>query len=177
MVFMGVDILCGESVHVTSAPALARPVQHPSLALVGSIVPTAPGSTAMKGFVKNLESLALDNADFRRVIYTAKHSQLVLMSLKKGEAIGPEVHHLDQFFRVEAGSGEAVLDGVTTAIGEGFGIVVPAGTRHDIINTADGVLKLYTVYSPPNHRDGVVHHTRADADADAERFDGKTTET
>ena len=86
------------------------------------------------------------------------------------------VHTLDQFFGVAQGSGEAVMDGVRTAIRAGFAVVVPAGARHNIINTGDVALKLYTVYSPPNHRDGVVHHTRADAEADAEHFDGKTSD-
>ena len=131
---------------------------------------------AMKGFVQDIEALAVENDDFRRVLYTAKHCQLVLMSLKPREEIGAEVHTLDQFFRVEEGTGEAVLDGVRTAIRAGFAILVPAGTKHNIINTGTVPLKLYTLYAPPNHRDGVVHHTRADAEADNEHFDGKTTE-
>jgi mannose-6-phosphate isomerase-like protein (cupin superfamily) len=131
----------------------------------------------MKGFLQDIESLALKNIEFRRVLYTAKHCQLVVMSLKPKEEIGAEVHTLDQFFRVEEGSGEAVLDDVRTAIRAGFAVVVPAGTSHNIINTGSVPLKLYTLYAPPNHRDGVVHHTRGDADADNEQFDGKTTET
>jgi mannose-6-phosphate isomerase-like protein (cupin superfamily) len=131
---------------------------------------------AMKGFVQDIEGLAIKNDDFRQVLYTAKHCQLVVMALKPNEEIGAEVHKLDQFFRVEEGSGEAVLDGVRTSIRAGFAVLVPAGTNHNIINTGTVPLKLYTVYSPPNHRDGVVHHTRRDADADKEHFDGKTTE-
>ncbi len=130
----------------------------------------------MHGFVENIEDLAVKNTDFRRVLYTAKHSQLVLMALKAGEEIGAEVHKLDQFFRVEEGTGEAVLDGVRSPLRAGSAIVVPAGAKHNIINTGTGPLKLYTVYSPPNHRDGVVHPTRKDAEADSEHFDGKTTE-
>ena len=130
----------------------------------------------MKGFVQNIESLATKNNEFRRVLYTARHCQLVVMALKPKEEIGAEVHQLDQFFRVEKGSGEAVLNGVRTAIQEGFAVLVPAGTRHNIINTGSVPLKLYTLYAPPNHRDGVVHHTRADAEADNEHFDGRTTE-
>ena len=130
----------------------------------------------MKGFVKDIEGLAVKNLDFRQVLYTAKHCQLVLMALKPKEEIGAEVHKLDQFFRVEDGSGEAVLDGVRTAIGAGFAVVVPAGTNHNIINTGNTPLKLYTLYAPPNHRDGVVHQTRQAAEADHEHFDGKTTE-
>ena len=129
----------------------------------------------MKGYVQNIESLAVKNNDFRRVLYTAENCQLVLMALKPKEEIGAEVHKLDQFFRVEEGSGEVVLDGVRTAIRAGFAVVVPAGTNHNIINTGSVSLKLYTIYAPPNHRDGVVHHTRADAEADNEHFDGKTT--
>jgi mannose-6-phosphate isomerase-like protein (cupin superfamily) len=130
----------------------------------------------MRGFIKDIESLATANNEFRRVLYTARNCQLVLMSLKPKEDIGAEVHKVDQFFRVEEGTGEAVLDGVSTAIGNGFAVVVPAGTRHNIINTGTVALKLYTLYAPPNHRDGVVHRTRADAEADNEHFDGKTTE-
>jgi mannose-6-phosphate isomerase-like protein (cupin superfamily) len=98
------------------------------------------------------------------------------MALKPKEEIGAEVHKLDQFFRVEKGSGEAVIDGVRTKIRGGFAVVVPAGTNHNIINTGRVPLKLYTLYAPPNHRDGVVHHTRHDAEVDNEHFDGKTTE-
>lgn len=130
----------------------------------------------MHGFVKNIEDLAIANDDFRRVLYTAEHCQLVVMSLRPNEDIGAEVHQLDQFFRVEEGTGEAVLDGVRTAIRAGFAIVVPAGTNHNIVNTGAGAMKLYTLYAPPNHRDGVVHRTRDDAVADSEQFDGKTTE-
>jgi mannose-6-phosphate isomerase-like protein (cupin superfamily) len=130
----------------------------------------------MKGFVQDIERLTVANDDFRRVLYTAKHCQLVLMALKPGEAIGMEVHKLDQFFRVEDGTGEAILDGVRTEIRAGFAIVVPAGATHNIINTGKAPLKLYTLYAPPNHRDGVVHRTREDAEADTEHFDGKTSE-
>ena len=130
----------------------------------------------MKGFVHDIENLAVKNNEFRRVLYTAKHCQLVVMTLKPSEEIGAEVHTLDQFFRVEVGTGEAILDGVRTTIHAGFAVVVPAGTNHNIINTGRSPMKLYTVYAPPNHRDGVVHHTRKDAEADNEHFDGKTTE-
>ncbi len=130
----------------------------------------------MKGYVQDIEGIATQNEAVRRVLYTAHHCQLVVMALKPNEEIGAEVHKLDQFFRVEQGSGEAVLDGVCTAIRAGFAVVVPAGARHNIINTGAEPLKLYTIYSPPNHRDGVVHHTRADAEADTEHFDGKTSE-
>lgn len=130
----------------------------------------------MKGFVKDIESIAVRNEEFRRVLYTAKNCQLVVMALKPQEGIGEEVHTLDQFFRVEEGTGEVILDGARTAIQAGFAVIVPAGAKHNIINTGSVPLKLYTIYAPPNHRDGVVHHTRADAEADTEHFDGKTTE-
>jgi mannose-6-phosphate isomerase-like protein (cupin superfamily) len=130
----------------------------------------------MKGYLQNIEKIAIENHYFRQVLYTANHCQLVVMALKPGEEIGTEVHKLDQFFRVEAGTGEAVLDGVRTPIQPGLAIVIPAGTKHNIINTGSIQMSLYTIYSPPNHRDGVIHHTRADAQADNEHFDGKTTE-
>lgn len=130
----------------------------------------------MKGFVQDIESQATRNDEFRKVLYTAKNCQLVLMALKPQEDIGAEVHQLDQFFRVEEGSGEAVLDGVRSPIRAGFAVLVPAGTKHNIINTGVEPLKLYTLYAPPNHRDGVVHHTRDDAEADTEHFDGRTSE-
>ena len=130
----------------------------------------------MNGFVQNIEDLAVKNSEFRRVLYTAKHCQLVVMALKPKEDIGAEVHKLDQFFRVEEGTGEAVLNGIRTPIHAGFAVIVPAGTDHNIIHTGDVAMKLYTLYAPPNHQDGVVHHTRADAEADKEHFDGKTTE-
>ncbi len=130
----------------------------------------------MKGFIKDIEELAVKNEDFRRVVYTAKSCQLVVMSLDPEGEIGMEVHKLDQFFRVEKGTGEAILNGVQTPIREGFAVLVPAGTNHNIINTGNVPLKLYTLYAPPNHRDGVVHHSRAEAEADSEYFDGKTTE-
>lgn len=130
----------------------------------------------MKGFVKDIEAIAIKNDEFRQVLYTAKNCQLVVMAIKPTEEIGAEVHNLDQFFRVEEGTGEAVLDGVRTAISGGVALLVPAGTNHNIINTGSVSLKLYTLYAPPNHQGGVVHRTRADAETDDEHFDGKTTE-
>jgi mannose-6-phosphate isomerase-like protein (cupin superfamily) len=130
----------------------------------------------MKGFVQDIEKIATRNEDFRHVLYTAENCQLVVMALKPNEEIGMEVHQLDQFFRVEEGAGEAILDGIHRFISAGFAVLVPAGTNHNIVNTGNVPLKLYTLYSPPNHRDGVVHHTRADAEKDDENFDGKTTE-
>jgi mannose-6-phosphate isomerase-like protein (cupin superfamily) len=130
----------------------------------------------MKGYVQDIEAIATRNEDFRKVLYTAKHCQLVVMALKPNEEIGAEVHKLDQFFRVEQGTGEAVLDGVRTPLQAGYAVVVPAGAKHNIVNTGTEPLKLYTLYAPPNHRDGVIHHTRAEAEADSEHFDGKTSE-
>lgn len=130
----------------------------------------------MKGFIQNIETLSVSNQNFRKVLYTAKFSQLVLMSLKPTEEIGTEVHKLDQFFRVEKGTGQVVLDGVTTDVTDGFAILVPAGAKHNIINTGTTDLKLYTLYAPPNHIDGTLHKTRADAIKSDEHYDGKTTE-
>lgn len=130
----------------------------------------------MIGFVKNIENIAIANSNFRKVLYTGKNSQLVVMSLKPKEDIGLEKHASDQFFRVVEGHGEAILDGVRTKIEEGFAIVIPSGTDHNIINSGGRPLKVCTLYSPPNHRDGVVHETKAEAKSDNEKFDGKTTE-
>jgi mannose-6-phosphate isomerase-like protein (cupin superfamily) len=132
----------------------------------------------MKGYVKNIEEASLKNNYFRQVLYTAPNCQLVVMSLKPLEDIGEEVHQLDQFLRVEVGVGKTVLNDIEYEISDGFAIVVPAGTKHNIINTSpDKPMKLYTVYAPPNHRDGVIHKTKAEAEADeAEHFEGKTTE-
>ena len=130
----------------------------------------------MKGFVGSIEKAALKNKTFRTVLYTAKNCQLVVMSLKPGEDIGAEVHQLDQLLRVEEGEGKAVLDGVEHKIKSGFAILVPAGARHNIVNGPSGPMKLYTLYAPPNHRDHVVHATKAEAEADEEHFDGKTTQ-
>jgi mannose-6-phosphate isomerase-like protein (cupin superfamily) len=132
----------------------------------------------MKGFVTNIERAAIENEYFRKVLYTDLRVQLVVMSLKPSEDIGEEVHELDQFIRVEAGEGKAVLDGVEHEIKDGFAIVVPKGALHNIINTSTTEpMKLYTVYAPPNHKDGTIHKTKADAEADeGEHFDGTTSE-
>ena len=131
----------------------------------------------MKGYIENIKNLSLENVNFRKVLYTTKNSQLVVMSLKPGEEIGEEVHHLDQFIRFESGQGKAVLDGVPHDASDGIVVLVPSGTLHNIINTSgEKPLKLYTLYSPPNHRDGVIHRTKEDAEADNEdRFDGNIT--
>jgi mannose-6-phosphate isomerase-like protein (cupin superfamily) len=131
----------------------------------------------MKGFVADIEELTEENSDFRRVLYTGKKLQLVLMAIKPGGEIGEEVHEdRDQFFRVEKGKGEVLIDGNPSKIKSDDAIIVPAGARHNIKNTGDKPLRLYTLYAPPEHRDGTVHVTKADADASEEHFDGKTTE-
>jgi len=132
----------------------------------------------MQGFVQNIEKLTLENNNFRKVIYTAKHSQLVLMSLKPGEDIGEEIHDtLDQFFRFEKGEGKAVIEGKEQKITDGSAVIIPAGTKHNIVNTsATDSLKLYTIYSPPNHADGVEFTSKEEAESSDEHFDGKTTE-
>ena len=129
------------------------------------------------GYTANIEDLTVGNADFRRVLYTAQHLQLVLMSLGEGEEIGEEVHtESDQFFRVETGVGEVVMNGEATGVEDGYAIIIPAGVRHNVRNTGRAPLKMYTMYAPPHHADGTVHVTRADADASDEHFAGKTTE-
>ena len=131
----------------------------------------------MKGFVDDIEKLTVDNEDFRRVLYTGKNMQLVLMSLKPGEEIGAEVHDdRDQFFRVEQGKGEVLIDGKRHAVKADDAIIVPAGARHNVVNNGEQPLRLYTLYAPPEHKDGTVHATKAQADAQEEHFDGKTTE-
>ena len=131
----------------------------------------------MRGFVDDIEARTKANSDFRRVLYTGRQMQLVLMSLQSGEEIGEEIHRdRDQFFRVEQGKGDVWIDGHRSAIKSEMAIVVPAGARHNIKNTGDTPLKLYTLYAPPEHMDGTVHVTKADAAASNEHFDGKTTE-
>jgi mannose-6-phosphate isomerase-like protein (cupin superfamily) len=132
----------------------------------------------MKGYVTDIEKAARDNGYFRQVLYTDANVQLVVMSLKPGEDIGEEVHQLDQFIRIEAGEGKSVLDGVEYELKDGYALVIPKGTHHNIINTSsDKPMKLYTLYAPPNHKDGTIHKTKAEAEADeSEHFDGKTTE-
>ncbi len=130
----------------------------------------------MKGYIANIEKLAKENNNFREVLYTDHNCQLVLMSLLAGEEIGEETHDVDQFLRVEQGNGYAMIDGETDAIADGSVIVVPAGARHNIINSDSGQMKLYTLYMPPHHKDGLVHKTKAEAKKNEEEFDGETTE-
>lgn len=132
----------------------------------------------MKGFNSNIEKQTLENTDFRRVLYTAKHCQLVLMSLKPKEEIGMEIHtDNDQFFRFEKGSGKVVIDNNEYSVSDGSAIIVPAGASHNVINTSETEpLKLYTIYSPAHHKDGVIRATRTEAEKDSPEFDGVTTE-
>ena len=132
----------------------------------------------MKGYVTSIEKDTRENTNFRKVLYTGKNSQLVLMNLKPLEEIGMEVHKdRDQFFRFEEGEGKVVIDGVEHNVKDGDAVIVPAGAKHNIINTSKKLeLKLYTIYSPPEHQDGIIRKTKADAMASEEEFDGKTTE-
>lgn len=127
-----------------------------------------------KGYITNIEAETLDNEDYRRVLYTGEFSQLVLMSIESGDEIGEEVHELDQFIRFEAGNGVALLNGEEHAVEDGSAVVIPAGVNHNVINTGDEPLKLYSIYSPPEHIDGIVHPTKDDDEE--EHFDGITTE-
>src|SRR3989338_5940406 len=130
---------------------------------------------SVKGFSANIEKETLANENFRKVLYTGKHSQLVLMSLNPGEEIGMEVHpDNDQFFRFEKGEGKCIIDGNEYVVSDGSAIVVPAGAEHNVINTSPTEkLKMYTIYSPAHHKDGIIHKTKAEAEADDEEFDGR----
>lgn len=133
---------------------------------------------AKKGFVQAIEKATIENENFRKVMYTAAHCQLVLMSLKPNEEIGMEIHtENDQFFRFEHGTGKVLIDGNEYEVSDGVAVIVPAGAEHNIINTsATESLKLYTIYSPAHHRDGVIHETKEKALGDDEEFDGKLSE-
>lgn len=133
---------------------------------------------AKEGFVGNIEKETIKNTDFRRVLYTGKFSQLVLMSLKPGEEIGEEVHDdVDQFFRFEQGEGKVIIDDVKHKVRDGKAVVVPSGAKHNVVNTSKKEdLKLYTIYSPPEHQDKVVRHTKEQAMEEEEHYDGKPTE-
>jgi mannose-6-phosphate isomerase-like protein (cupin superfamily) len=132
----------------------------------------------MKGFKSNIEKETLGNSSFRKVLYTAKYSQLVLMSLKPKEEIGMETHEKnDQFFRFESGQGKCIIDGNEYEVTDGDAVIVPAGAKHNVINISDSkALKLYTIYSPPNHEDGIIRQTKEEAESIEEKFNGKTTE-
>ena len=130
----------------------------------------------MNGYIVQIEEATRKNQHYRQVLFTAKHSQLVLMSLRPGEEIGEEVHDLDQFIRFEEGEGAVVLNGETHPVGDGFAVVIPAGTRHNVLNSSKTAqLKLYSLYSPPEHKDGTLHKTKQEADGDHDHhFDGRT---
>lgn len=131
----------------------------------------------MKGFVDNIEKLTLENTNFRQVLYTGHNLQLVLMTIQPGEEIGEEVHDdRDQFFRIESGEGEILIDGVVHRVSDDDGIIVPQGASHNVTCTGSAPLKLYTIYGPPEHIDGTIHKSCAEANASHEHFDGKTTE-
>ncbi len=127
-----------------------------------------------KGYVVNIEKETLENENFRKVLYTSNYSQLVVMSIEPGDDIGMEVHGLDQFIRIENGKGKAILNGQEYEIEDDWAVVIPAGVEHNIVNTGDEPLKLYTIYSPPEHKEGTIHKTKTDAKE--EHFDGETTE-
>ena len=130
-----------------------------------------------KGYHVNIESLTKENNYFRQVLYTAEHMQLVMMSLLPGEEIGMETHdENDQFFRFEKGKGQVIINGNKYEVTDGDVIVIPCGSEHNVINTGDSDLKMYTIYSPAHHKDGIIHKTKSDAISDDEEFDGKTTE-
>ena len=130
-----------------------------------------------KGYKDNVEKLTQENENFRKVLYTGERSQLVLMSLLPGEEIGAEVHEdNDQFFRFESGIGKVIINETEYEVGDGDAVVVPRGAKHNVINTGTDRLKMYTIYSPAHHQDGVVRATKAEAEASGPEFDGKTTE-
>ncbi|HXK37957.1 MAG TPA: cupin domain-containing protein [Candidatus Paceibacterota bacterium] len=131
----------------------------------------------MKGYITNIEELTRENEDFRRVLYTSHNGQLVLMALPRGVEIGEEIHEEnDQFFRIEEGEGKVIINDEPHAISDGSVVIVPKGAKHNVINTGAGPLKLYSLYMPPHHRDGTVHHTKAAAEDDDEHFDGVISE-
>jgi mannose-6-phosphate isomerase-like protein (cupin superfamily) len=142
-----------------------------------TLITTQASPSPKKGFVADIEALTESNNDFRRVLYTGKKLQLVLMAIAPGEDIGAEVHEdVDQFFRVEQGKGEVQIDGVASPIESDDAFIVPAGARHNVMNTGNEPLRVYTIYAPPEHRDGIVRATKAEAGAAEAHFDGKTTE-
>lgn len=163
-------ILAGAGTAILCVGAIAQ--QSGSVQMMKS-----ESGAVMKGLVANIENLTNDNSNFRRVLYTGQNLQLVLMALKPGEEIGEEVHpSTDQFFRIEKGKGEVRINGEPTKVKEGDAMLVPAGARHNVVNTGSEPLRLYTLYAPPHHQDGTMQATKADAERAKEHFDGKTTE-
>lgn len=160
--------------------ALATALAGFALATTSGAYGQAPQTTKGKttqGFVGDIEELSEKNSDFRRVLYTGKKLQLVVMTLKPGEEIGEEVHdNGDQFFRVEEGEGEVLIEGKRSRIRSGDAVLIPAGARHNIVNSGKKSLHVYTLYAPPEHRDRTVQATKADAEKSPQHFDGKTTE-
>ena len=133
----------------------------------------------MKGYVDDIQARTVENEDFRRVLYTGQNIQLVLMTLKPGEEIGEEVHEdKDQFFRFESGTGEVRINDKANPVEDGIAVIVPAGAKHNVVNTRDDVLTMYTIYGPPDHKDETVHKTKdqAEKDHDNDKYDGKPTE-
>ena len=128
----------------------------------------------MNGYVTNIEEATLENENYRKVLYTTKNSQLVLMTIQPGDEIGEEIHELDQFIRLEAGKARVTLDGIEHSLEDDWAVVIPAGTKHNVVNVGDEPVRLYSVYSPPEHKDGTMHATKADDKE--EHFDGVTTE-
>lgn len=139
---------------------------------------TKTASKKKHGFMTNIEKSTVENNDFRKVLYTAKHTQLVLMSLKPKEEIGEEIHpDIDQFFRFEQGHGKCIIDGTEYEVKDGDAVIIPAGAKHNVINLDDKTeLKMYTLYSPPHHKDGIVRKSKKDAETNTEEYDGVTSE-
>jgi mannose-6-phosphate isomerase-like protein (cupin superfamily) len=145
--------------------------------LIRAILKQLTEATTMKGFADDIEKLTEENDNFRRVLYTGKNIQLVLMALKPGEEIGEEVHDdRDQFFRFETGSGEVWIDDVANKVEADYGVIVPAGAKHNVVNTGLEPLRLYTIYGPPEHVEGTIQKIKAEAETSHEHFDGRTTE-
>jgi mannose-6-phosphate isomerase-like protein (cupin superfamily) len=182
---------CGKAVNYNQEPEIAMgAIKCPLCGVVidqtgkvhqkktlSSLIRVIAAKASLKGFISDIEKDTVENKNFRKVLYTGKNSQLVLMSLKPGEEIGEEIHpDTDQFFRVDSGSGEVVINGMETPIKDGFAIVIPQGAKHNVINTGKDDLKLYSIYSPPHHERNTIHKTKEEADSSKEHFDGKTTE-
>ena len=133
-------------------------------------------ATSLKGFSTDIENDTIKNKNFRQVLYTGNNMQLVVMSLKPGEDIGDEIHGVDQFFRIESGEGKAIINGNKYPISDGMSVIVPAGSKHNLKNDGKEDMKLYSIYTPPQHEDGIVHKTKTDGEKDDEYFNGITTE-
>jgi len=144
--------------------------------IANEVMATATIKSTGKGFSTDIENDTIKNQNFRKVLYTGHNLQLVLMSLKPGEDIGEEVHGVDQFFRIEAGEGKAIINGNKYPISDGLSVIVPAGAKHNIKNDGKEDMKLYSIYTPPHHEDGIIHKTKSDAEKDDEEFNGITTE-